>query len=223
MSMSASNAFPPLGSNGKSNGMYQAEPTFASIVEELSKPPPQSFILTAILQLLEPFEETQPDVYLMTRSYIQNWLIWAYHQKVSIKETSRLEEGCRLAAERLGLMMPFRDVPYDDPGPIDSSILAMEGHDLLLRPNVKVRDGITGSGTAHVPATLRRAKSLSDEGEKKSEDDDNAEHDTLDMEGSNLLCCAVPQQFYEVRRKPLYPGEWRTYDSNFLCMIYGWL
>lgn len=93
--------------------------------------------------------------------------------------------------------MPYRGLNYENPGPIDSSILAMEGHDLLLRPNIMVKDGTTGSAV-QVPSMLRRAKSLPDEGEKKADDEDFPEHDTLDMEGSTLLCCAVPQQFYEV-------------------------
>lgn len=176
----------------------QTMPNILSQIQELSSPPPQSLTLTAVLKLLEPLEETQPDVFLMTRSYVQNWLIWAYHQKVSKAEASRVEEAIRLAAERLGLAAPRVGMEHDNPGPIDAYILSMEGHPLLLRPNVTVRDGFTDP-ELRVPAMLRRVKSLPDEVEKKDEIGDVPERDSLDFHGNQILCCAVPHQFYEVR------------------------
>jgi hypothetical protein len=184
----------------KSAGDSSIRPTKPSImsqIKELSDPLPQSFALVAAIKLLEPLEETQPDVFLMTRSYIQNWLIWAFHQKVNKIETARVEEAAKLAAKRLGLTAPQVGMDYHDPGPIDASILAMEGHPLLLKPNVVVKDAL--EETLRIPSVLRRAKSLPDESEKKSEIGDSPQYDSLDVDGDNCLCCAVPCQFYEVR------------------------
>jgi len=181
------------------NGSGKAKPSIMSQIQELSQPPPQSLTLTAVLKLLEPLEETQPDVFLMTRSYVQNWLIWAFHQKVTTSEAARVEEGIRLACERLGLRTPEGGMEYDNPGPIDASILSMEGHPLLLRPNVEVRDGVTDP-ELYVPSVLRRVKSLPEEVEKKDEVGDSPVFDSLDFQGNQILCCAVPQQFYEVSR-----------------------
>lgn len=183
--------------NGESTAT--SKPSLLSQIEELSTPRPQSLTLTAILQLLEPLEETQPDVFLMTRSYVQNWLIWAYHQKVTKTESGRVEEGARLAAERLRLTTPHTNMPYENPGPIDASILSLEGHPLLLRPNVTVRDNISDS-QVRVPSILRRVKSLPEEVDKKNERGQGIEFNSLDFDGDQVLCCAVPQQFYETLR-----------------------
>lgn len=169
-----------------------------SQIEEFSDPPPQSFSLVATINLLEPLEETQPDVFLMTRSYVQNWLVWAFHQKVNKTETVRVEEATKLAARRLGLTTPRIGMAYQDPGPIDASMLAAEGDPLLLRPNVTVKDGLAESHLS-VPSALRRVKSLPDESEKKSEIGDSPQYDSLDFDKDHFLCCAVPCQFYEVR------------------------
>lgn len=181
--------------NGESTTSFKS--SILSQIEELSTPPPQSLTLTAVLRLLEPLEETQPDVFLMTRSYMQNWLIWAFHQKVATTESARVEEGIRLAAERLLLTTPHTNMPYENPGPIDASILSLEGHPLLLRPNVTVKDSISDS-QIRVPSILRRVKSLPEEAEKKTEIGKNGEFTSLDFDGDQILCCAVPQQFYEV-------------------------
>jgi hypothetical protein len=175
-----------------------AKPSILSQIEELSSPPPRSLTLTAVLQLLEPLDETQPDVFLMTRSYVHNWLIWAYHEKVNKTESARVEEAIRLAAERLGLKAPSMNMKYDNPGPIDATILSMEGHQLLLRPNVSVKDGVSES-EIHVPASLRRVTSLPEEVDKQDPVGYSAEYESLDFERNQILCCAVPNQFYEVR------------------------
>lgn len=169
-----------------------------SQIAELSRPTPQSYTLTAVLKLLEPLEENQPDVFLMTRSYLQNWLVWAFHQKIPATESTRAEAGLRLAAERMGLTPPYHGMQHDNPGPINSSILSMEGHPLLLRPNVTVSDSLSDP-ELRVPSILRRVKSLPEEVEKKDDDGDSPEFDSLDFQGNQILCCAVPQQFYEVR------------------------
>lgn len=184
-----------------------AKSSIISQIQELSQPPPESLTLTAVLQLLEPLEETQPDVFLMTRSYVQNWLIWAYHQKVNKTESARVEEGIRLATERLGLATPRINMKYENPGPINSSILSMEGHQLLLRPNVTVRDGL-GESQLPVPASLRRVKSLPEEVVKETPEGDSPEYDSLDFEGNQIVCCAVPNQFYEVSSHPMLYPRW---------------
>ena len=188
-----------------------SKPSFASQVEELSKPPPTSLTLVASLQLLAPLD-TRTDVYLMTRSYMQNWLIWAYHQKVPKVEASRVEAAVRLAADRLGLTPPCRDMPHSDPGPIDSSILSMEGHPLLLRPNV-VAVGHESTEGQQIgmhqsnPDDLRRVKSLpetnhsdlkSEEGRDDAEEEGVSPIEDVEKDG-NFHCCAVPERFYEVR------------------------
>jgi hypothetical protein len=212
---------------------------FDAQVQELSSPPPQSFTLVATLQLLDPFD-TRTDVFLMTRSYLQNWLIWAYHQQVSKNETSRVDAALRLAAERYGLKAPqtvdIDEFAYADPGPIDVCMLSIEGHDLLLRPNVVIKEGEPHTRTTistqpdqdrldhEFPELLRRVKSLptGEDGNSKGmngagtaakgdsgpcdassagpEDDDNNnnDYDSLNVDGENLLCCAVPERFYEV-------------------------
>jgi hypothetical protein len=205
-------------------------------VQELSEPIPESFTLTATLQLLDPFD-TKTSVYLLTRSYLQNWLLWAYHQTVSKSETSRVDAALKLASERYGLTNPQDAVQqyhmdYLDPGPIDVGFLAMEGHDLLLSPNVVVKEGRLHKQStdphqdkleSEFPALLRRVKSLpttdssedrnGTKGDKDDDDDptnnnegDNSTAatqmedplDSLDVEGDDILCCAVPKRFFEV-------------------------
>ena len=205
-------------------------------VQELSEPTPESFTLTATLQLLDPFD-TKTSVYLLTRSYLQNWLLWAYHQTVSKSETSRVDAALKLAAERYGLTNPQDAIQqyhmdYLDPGPIDVGFLALEGHDLLLSPNVVVKEGQLHKQStqphqdkleSEFPALLRRVKSLptTDSAEEnkngggptKDKDDDPTHNegdnstaatqiedplDSLDVEGDDILCCAVPKRFFEV-------------------------
>jgi hypothetical protein len=204
---------------------------FDAQVQELAQPPPESFTLVATLQLLDPLD-TKTTVFLMTRSYLQNWLIWAYHQQVSKNETSRVVAALNLAAERYGLTSPQEalqhHLDYADPGPIDSGFLSMEGHDLLLSPNVVVKDGtVLKQSTqphqdtldAEFPELLRRVKSLPIEQPKEDKNQSDLEDmpideptkgestvatieedpmDSLDLEGDTVLCCAVPARFYEV-------------------------
>lgn len=237
-------------------GTSKQQADFDASVQELSTPHPESLTLQATLQLLDPFD-TKSDVFLMTRSYLQNWLIWAYHQQVSKSETARVDAALRLAADRYGLVPPqdqhnyhVEGDPYADPGPIDAAFLSLsEGHchELLLSPNVVVKEG-TGSGCMsnggevgssallrqdqldkEFPELLRRVKSLPMEGSNNghgkrrdpshgidgnrgsgmNDDDDTTEvdddyapevlhEDSIDVEGENLTCCAVPERFYEV-------------------------
>eukprot|EP00751_Fragilariopsis_kerguelensis_P010792 CAMPEP_0170769684 /NCGR_PEP_ID=MMETSP0733-20121128/7105_1 /TAXON_ID=186038 /ORGANISM="Fragilariopsis kerguelensis, Strain L26-C5" /LENGTH=1382 /DNA_ID=CAMNT_0011111289 /DNA_START=85 /DNA_END=4230 /DNA_ORIENTATION=- len=140
-------------------------------VQELSNPPPESFSLSATLQLLDPLqtttsttsssttkkEENDDDdddenkdentsnnfmnnnntdsnmVYLMTPSYLQNWLFWAFHQNVKKGESNRLVEALKLAAKRFGLTPPQDATAeeledYVDPGPIDATFLSLSNN-----------------------------------------------------------------------------------------------
>ena len=167
-----------------------------SQIQELSRPTPQSMTLIATLQLLSEIN-TQTDVFLLPRSYIQNWLVWAYHQKVSKTEASRVEVAARLAADRLGLVSPYLDMKHTDPGPVDATILSVEGQPLLLRPKLTVVDGRNSDQFS------RRIKHSPDsESEKKSEEDASipTQHYNLDIQGDKRLCCAVPESFYEVSK-----------------------
>jgi hypothetical protein len=172
-----------------------------SQLEELSRPPPTSMTLTATLQLLAPLD-TKTDIFLMTRSYVQNWLIWAYHQKIQKGEAGRVEAAVRLAADKLGLTPPSLDMEHTDPGPVDSSILSLEGHPLLLRPNVVVVDGTVEATSAAWEAAdspLRRVKSLPVELKRETKEDDPNTY-SFDENDGHPKCCAVPEQFYEVCR-----------------------
>ena len=137
-------------------------PTLESQVKELSHPVPTSMTLTATLYLLAPLEEAS-DVYLMTRSYMQNWLIWAYNQNVPKLETQRVQTAIRLAALRMGLQPPTSTLEYKDPGPVDNSSLSLQGFPLLLNPAVVVQDAIPDNaitGTKSPNNLGPRARSL---------------------------------------------------------------
>jgi hypothetical protein len=170
--------------------------SFEQQVMELSRPQPQTITLIATLQLLDSLE-TRTDVFLMRRSYMQNWLVWAYHQKVIKTEASRVEAAVRLAAERLGLKAPYTDMEHTDPGPIDASIFSIEGHPLLLKPEVVVEDSTKRQKDLGIPDIIRRVKSLPMT--ENSNEDQPLEEDSIDNKGKQLLCCAVPAPFYEVR------------------------
>ena len=108
-------------------------------LRQLTEPPPTSMVLVAALQLLTAPLVPPHRVYLMTHTYLQNWLNWALHQPVaSPNEQHRLVEVLRLAARRQSLACPTKDSQYTDPGPIDSNDLSMQGHPLLLRPDAAV-------------------------------------------------------------------------------------
>ena len=208
---------------------------FDKQVQELSEPPPESFSLAATLQLLDPYETTNTQssgVYLMTPSYLQNWLFWAFHQNVKKGESNRLVEALKLAAKRYGLTPPQDADPQDledyaDPGPIDATFLSLgegNGNDLLLSPNVIVKEGEFDRPNNHqsnldaeFPELLRRVKSLPIGNSNTStpigndsdyENADNNEGNTMlihpagsmDVDGDKILCCPVPSRFYEVSR-----------------------
>jgi hypothetical protein len=179
-----------------------AKPSLESQVKELSQPPPQSLTLTAALHLLGPVQE-HSDVYLMTRSYMQNWLIWAHNENVPKAETQRVQTALRLAADRLGLQPPTYQSKYNDPGPVNNSSLSLEGFPLLLNPNVILRDGTSDkmSTSKTVEDLIPRVQSLPNPSDppNASRYQSQETNGNLDVEGDNIICCAVPAKFYEVR------------------------
>lgn len=193
------NAISPT-SSSTSNWKPLARQSLESQVKELSHPAPQSLILTAALQLLAPLN-SHSDVFLMTRSYMQNWLIWAFHEVVPKTEKQRVQTAIRLAADRLGLRPPSFHSKYTDPGPINNSDLSIEGFSLLLKPNVVVRDGTQErlAGQGNVDDLLPRVRSLPNPSNgEDSYDQSMNEGENIDVEGDEILCCAVPAKFYEV-------------------------
>jgi hypothetical protein len=79
--------------------------------------------------------ELQQGVYLMTRDYLQNWLSWALHQPTPPDEVHRVKKALQLAAEAQGLTL---ESAFTEPGSIDAFPLSVEGHPLLLKPNMVV-------------------------------------------------------------------------------------
>lgn len=180
------------------------EPTFATAagknasinssehLRRLLMPAPTSVTLIASLQLLTSPLVPPHNVFLMTSKYLQNWLVWAYNQNVSKDEASRVKEAVRLGAIRHKLTPPRFDMNFTDPGPIDSTALSIQGHPLLLHPNVEV---IVSSPPTKSPATgasyIRRAQSL-------NHDSGGTQHGENSCE--QIQCCAVPEKFYETLR-----------------------
>ena len=175
-------------------------PSLETQLKELSHPQPQSFILMAVLQLLAPLD-SPTDVFLMSRSYMQNWLAWANHENVPPTEKQRLQTGVRLAAEKLGLKPPSFHMKYTDPGPIDNSTLSIDGFSLLLKPNVVLRDGT--QERVGVEDIFPRVQSLPNPSATSTPNNalssTQEDEEDIDVDGDDILCCAVPAKFYEVR------------------------
>jgi len=228
---------------------YGTSSAFDAQVQELSEPPPESFSLAATLQLLDPFETTTNEeyddynsnmAYLMTPSYLQNWLFWAFHQNVKKGESNRLVEALKLAAKRYGLTPPQDATQqqledYADPGPIDATFLSLsegDGNDLLLRPNVAVKEGgldllsrqqqqqatldsefpelrsqfnRLSVGSIANANTNAKNQMQSDTGHINGDGRVMLIHpkDSMDVDGDQILCCAVPSRFYETLRMSL--------------------
>lgn len=200
---SYANAVANVVSSTSSWGMSKP-PTLESQVKELSHPPPTSMTLTAALYLLAPLKESS-DVYLMTRSYVQNWLIWAYNQNVPKIEAQRVQTAIRLAATRLGLQPPSVGLKYNDPGPVDNSSMSLEGFPLLLNPHIIVQDFTSDDATSGMksPNSILgpRARSLpKNPGYTNGSEEFEAQpaDENLDRGGDQILSCAVPAKFYEV-------------------------
>ena len=71
----------------------------------------------------------------MTRDYLQNWISWALHQPTPPDEVHRVKKALQLAAEAQGLTL---ESAFTEPGSIDAFPLSVEGHPLLLKPNMVV-------------------------------------------------------------------------------------
>jgi hypothetical protein len=149
-------------------------------IHELYSPQPISMPLIGALILLQSplySEEEVNKVFLLPKNYLQNWIIWAYHQPViSSGETRRLQLALRMAAERLFLKLPKLNDPHRDPGPIDATSLSEKENPLVMRENVYIWDGV-------------RKESM-----------------------ENIMACAVPERFYEVRLDGL--------DSSVIFLIF---
>lgn len=169
-------------------------------IRALWHPMPSSWTLTTALHLLSPFAPSST-VYLMTGDYLQNWLDWAYHQPVPEDEQTRLHQAIRLAAVDFGLTPPHPDMlpddEYDDPGPLDATALAVEGHPLLLSPLVEVvhATGQAKRGDAESPPAppalaMQRSRSATTEDATASSV----------LSKKKIECLAVPEAFYESLR-----------------------
>jgi hypothetical protein len=108
-------------------------------VQDLYTPTPTSMSLVAALYLLDNPLFTQTNlvqVSLITKDYLQNWLVWAYHQPVVPEETRRLQLALRMAAETYQLQVPKLNDEYNDASPVDSSPLSAKEQPLVLRDKV---------------------------------------------------------------------------------------
>ena len=157
--------------------------------------PPTSLTLVAALQSLQELTVGQ-SVYLMDRNYLQNWMQWAWHQVVPAHEQERVQHTLRASALKHGLVPPSETGSYSQPGPIDSTSLAVQGHFLVLSPLVRV-----ASKKAPRP---RAERTLSDSG-AFSADEDHSERSTRSsisrqQQQRIIECSAVPENFYETLR-----------------------
>ena len=193
--------------NGHHYAHHKSSNNSSEHLKQLLHPPPTSMVLVASLQLLTAPLTPPHSVYLITPEYLQNWMIWAYHQSVPDLERARVKEILRLAAVRHQIQCPTKldnNRGYSDPGPINSNDLSMEGHPLLLRPNAVV---LAVQPSAHsklppvvedvnssVPIALRRARSLPSD-QNVIDDGMGGSNDEM---GAGYRACAVPELFYEV-------------------------
>ena len=153
--------------------LTMAAPTYASTVaatttpktsavpklahyEELYRPQPKSMTLVAALRLLDSpllFSELpEQPVYLMPREYLQNWLSWALLQPTSPNEEHRVKKALQLAAKSQGVTFAST---IHEPGPVDASILSVEGNSLVLKSNIvigspNVVNNLKNGGTSNI-------------------------------------------------------------------------
>jgi hypothetical protein len=123
-------------------------------------------------------------VYLMTTSYLKNWLAWAAHQTVAPDETERLEQAIRMAAnaygfQKLATAASLSAIEYENPGPIDATDLSESmDHPRRLRPDVVVQHP-----APHVDNNVNTV---------------GISPKTAASSASSYAVCAVPENFYEV-------------------------
>lgn len=174
--------------------------------------------------------DEEDHVYLLTRPYLQNWICWAYHQPVPAAEQERVKRALRLASKDLELKSPedftvSSILPYQDPGPIDTSPLSLLGHLLLLRPNVIVgerkggakedsssQQSSSSSAMLDVPVRMERAQSFNGVQPTPlaaSPQINGAIHSSIQNISSSsspsrtdeqMGCCTVSEGFYELLR-----------------------
>ena len=125
----------------------------------------------------------------------------------------------RLAANQFGLEIPYFGMEYTDHGPIDATNLSTKEHPLLLRSNVIAVDGTTNIRVQSRGTTMVSPDS---EAEKKSEDETDVPVESIDFKGNQHLCCAIPENFYEVcakqlRRAPLFVREIQLLLTFHFC------
>jgi len=161
-----------------------------SLTSDLFTPPPESFTLVAALFLLEPPKNS---VFLMSRGYLENWVRWAYQQRIQSHETDRLRKALKLVAEAHQFDL-INNPEYSDPGPIDNRELSIPGHPLLLRPEVEVGE----PQSVLTPRPLRRVLSFN----AVTNGHGNSSEGNGD-ESEKVQCCVVQERFYEVSEQQL--------------------
>lgn len=121
-------------------------------------------------------------VYLMTKSYLQNWLAWAAHQTVPTEETERLEQAIRMALDAYKFSLLSSKVGYENPGPINATDLSeSREHPRRLRTDVVVQHP---SQLVHVDDKIKTIPAPPGASSTSP--------------SSSMTCCAVPESFYEV-------------------------
>lgn len=177
-------------------------------LDRLSQPLPSSFTLVAALQLLQPLVVGQT-VYLLPPSYLQNWLTWAFHQRVLEEEEDRVKEALRLAALNFGLIPPVDRASYTDPSPLDvATALSVEGHPLVLDPTVRLKNKSADDGNNNSlkfgPTRQLSMDKLTIRDEPMTMNGDGNHTTTISSNNStganNKECLAVPEDFYETLR-----------------------
>ena len=140
--------------NNNSNNNHSATKPLHQL-EDLYNPPPTSMPLVGALRLLDSplvMKTKEEHVFLMTKGYLQNWIVWAYHQHVPQNEIRRLQRALRTAADMHNLKAPSLDThDFHNPGPIDNRALSNVTNCFLLREELAVEpvetNGSTGTAT----------------------------------------------------------------------------
>ena len=153
-------------------------------------------------------------VYLLPRSWMINWLIWANHQSCTVEELPHKQplfiELCELLQlDHEVILNP--DTLYTDPGPIDATSLSLMGHPLLLKPNIVFGKGTVPdmmqrqqnrgrSKTKQEEPKIRRSSSLSGLSKIALEAPKTttaAATNDRSFKNNSIGCCAVSESFYE--------------------------
>lgn len=163
-----------------------------SFTSDLFSPQPDTFTLAATLFLLQPPQEA---VYLVPRTYLENWVRWANHQTVLPHEKDRLRKALKLVAESYQFDLDTEE--YTDPGPIDNRELSIPGHPLLLRPEVEVSQP-QSTATSQLKRVVSFDGISNGHGNASTADESDGNAD------DKVQCCVVPEDFYEVSTQLYY-------------------